>query len=225
MKTEFGDSVHKDLLTIAFALFVAAAALLVRAGPDDRMDLLTIGVGGTAALFAGIGLWLYRFHMRSVKSEAEANRTLMRERENLREVPKMAGEWAYEVKNSSVRNQKQMHSGRCVIETDVNTGPRSFKLYGTRLKHWDEGDKPADCNLDWESSWCEFTDQGEIRLAYEIDFEEERLQGYATLRPSGSPEVRVLKGNYSLYGPDGNRRTRGTITFSRDVKPLIAIRP
>lgn len=217
MKTEFGEPVHKELLTIAVALFVASGALLIRAGPDRGLEAMTIGTAVVASIFAGVGYWLYRFHMRAVKHEAEANRTLMRERENLREIPRLAGKWSYEVKNSSVKHQKQMHSGKCEVKPDFTGAPRTFKLYGTRLKHWDEGHEPTDCSVDWESTWCEFTDEGKLRLAYEIEFEDETLQGFARLEPSGSPEVTTLKGRYSLYAPDGNRRTKGTITFYRDT--------
>lgn len=216
MKTEFGDTLHKDLGTIAVALFAASAALIARADPADGLHLIAIVLGLLAFTFVGIAIWLYRFHMREVKQEADANRTLLREQQNLREVPRLEGHWSYEVNNSSAKNQKQMHSGRCEIKPDFSGAPRSFKLFGTRLKHWDEGAEPSACNIHWESTWCEFTDEGNLRLAYEISFEDEKLEGFAKLTPSGVPKVSVLQGNYSLYGPDGNRRTKGTITFKRD---------
>lgn len=213
MKTGFGDGSHKELLTIALALIAGSSAVIARSGFDG----VTIGMLGVGLICMGIGVRLYFFHTTTVQKEAEAERALTRERDNLREVPRLAGEWSYVVKNSSVKNQKQMHSGKCEIKPDFTGAPRSFKLYGTRLKHWDEGHEPTSCSVDWESTWCEFTDEGKLRLAYDIEFEEETLQGFARLEPSGSPEVTTLKGKYSLYAPDGNRRTKGTITFQRNT--------
>ena len=146
MKTEFGDAVHKDLLTIAAALFGATAALIVRMDPVKGLDTMIIVVALLAFTFVAVAVWLYRFHMREVKREAEANRALVREQANLREVPRLEGQWSYTVRNSSAKNQKQMHSGQCEIKPDFSGAPRSFKLYGTRLKHWDEGDEPATCS-------------------------------------------------------------------------------
>lgn len=107
-----------------------------------------------------------------------------------------------------------MHSGTGTIKGD-GAGPRSFKLYGTRKEMWDPSDDvKTECDLDWETSWCEFSDTGQIKLTYHIEVDNEKLDGYATLNFTGNhPDE--LKGQYALHGPDGNLRTRGTITFTR----------
>jgi hypothetical protein len=216
---DFGKSPHGELFTIAVALAAGAIALYLRTDPNmpngfHTVMLLMVLLAGSFIL---LGIILYRSHMNRVQREIAENRKLRRDREGLHEVPKLTGHWTYEVKGTDLTVRQKMHSGECDIEPD-DAGPRSFKIYGTRRKTWQLGDtEMIDCDLDWHSIWCGYTDDGEVRLVYAINIDNKRYEGYATLK-NVQGKGKELRGDYSLHGPIGEPLTRGTIIFTKTKK-------
>lgn len=215
-EVDFGKAPHGELFTIAVALAAGAVALFLRADPSMGSGLHTgmIVMFVTSAILVLAGITIYRYHMKVVQRELAESRKLERERDKLREVPRLTGHWIYEVRSTDLSDQKQIHSGMCEFKPDETSGPRSFKIYGTRLKMWKSGDATAvECNLDWHSTWCEFTDKGELRFVYEINLDSKQHEGYATL--DVQDRAKMLRGNYALHGPSGEALARGTIIFNK----------
>lgn len=213
---DFGKSPHGELFTIAVALVAGAIAFYLRTDPNmpNGFHTAMIVMFVTAATLILTGIMLYRYHMNVVQCEMAATRKLAREREKLCDVPKLAGHWTYEVKGTELTVQQPMHSGDCEIKSDDTVGPRSFKIHGTRRKMWKLGDISAsDCKLDWRSTWCESTDNGDVRLVYAITLDNKRYEGYATL--DVQKNGKELTGDYSLHSPSGESTTRGTLTFTK----------